>query len=143
MPRDVLQIMSQYVENPRRKARIMAPCRLCGGPTKGQIPACLEHLVDVMPYAAKVAAELSDRIDEAARLNRGVKARPWGRLADEIVDMLGLGPLPIGQLSRLLDLDLDAAYRLAESMERAGRITTRRHGRSLELRRAETQADDD
>lgn len=135
--------MSQAVERARRKARIMAPCRLCGGPAKGQIPACVEHLTDVMPYAAKVAAELSDRIDEARSLNRGLRARPWGRLAGEIVDMLGLGPLPIGQVSRLLDLDLEAAYRLAESMERAGRITTSRKGRGLELRRAEEPSEAD
>lgn len=141
MATDVLRLMSEAMEGHRRKRRPAAPCRLCHGPTKGSVPACLEHVVDVMPYAAKVAAELSDRVDEARRLNAGRKPDPWGRLADEIADMLTLAPMRLGQIARLLDLGIEGAEALARAMAKAGRISLSRRGRGLELRRAEASKD--
>lgn len=94
-----------------------------------------------MPYAAMVEAELSARIDEAARLNQGRRADPHGRLADELHDMLSVGPLRYGEVCRLLGLELEGLERLARAMARAGRITLTRRGRSMEMRRADEAED--
>ena len=141
---DLLRLMSEDVESKRalRKSRVRAPCRLGGKPSKGAIPACTPHVVDVMPYAAMVEAELSARVDEAKALEQGRRADPHGRLADELHDMLGIGPLRYGEVCRLLSLSLEGLERLARAMQRAGRITLTRRGRSMEMRRAEDPSED-
>lgn len=141
-PANLLGAMAEQAGRKRQRNPRAAsddfPCRVCGARTVGK-PACAEHVAEVMPYAAQVAAEIAARVKEAERLNRGGRPDPHGVLADELHDCLALGPQSAGLAGRLLGLSLEAAETLARSMARAGRIVARRRGRGLECVRVEAE----
>lgn len=102
---------------PRTGRKISTHCVECGAFTMQDKPYCPEHILS-SPYVASVAARVEQREAE----ERAGRLSIRGAVAEELLDLLRLGPASHRWLARRLRVDRDAVADLLRRMKHRGMV---------------------